>query len=922
MSFHDFPQVIDGSYSSSPYTGLKELTSSQVGYEWHQSERSSDLTVMNLVSPASCYPSAYYVPQDEVSNPRLYYSHEYEPPPTVTPKSYASNLCGYQMFDTSSEREYVFANDNFDTTRTVASLYTLTCHTLSTGQPYYALESASPLTTPCSNVASSIELISVLNNHEFGEELTNINEVANGVSVLVKTGGYKECGDGRSTVMGGNDEDKRLRGNLLENNINLGEVIKDDNNKENKVKSAVEEIENDIDDVIGDGSLTDPTRTVIRLEKLTNTFDYLFVMDNFQIHQNSSSVTEYVEDFMHIKNRAEFIFKRKFDDDLLSYCFVEGLKEDFRDALELWAPRTLQEAIILARYQEFLLEESSMVVNVEMKCDKSQFWQQLQRYSQFPDFNNYLAFIFSRAQSTSVEVRQAAGLLLKNNLKNAYTAMPLENQEFIKSELLPCLGARDRQIRSTTGTIISVLIQLGGAASWPELLNTLVNCLDSNDLNLMEGAMDDLSKICEDIPQVMDSETPGLSERPINIFLPRLFQLFQFPHALLRKLSVASNNQYIMLIPSVLYIFMDKFLQVLFILANDPNVEVRILVCAAFVQLIEVCPAFLEPHLRNVIEYMLQVNNDLDDAVSLEVLPTLMHVEAKLSTSDDETWKEREAAVLALDAIAESWLNDPYPHLSQIVAFLTPLLDDKFSLIRSISCWTLSRFSKFSVEGINHPEGHKPFDKVLVGVLRRILDTNKRVQEAACSAFSTLEEEAVEELPPRLDIILQHLMCAFGKYQRRNLRIVYDVIETLADAVGGDLNQPMHLDVLMPPLIAKWQQLSYSDKDLLPLLECFTSIAQALGTRFSLFVQPVSQRCINISRTSRHIPWAGTEVFASGTIECEETIFTWVQQHNYLVSSIARRMASAWYWSIVRLVFDPGDFIYSHPGDFSCCEHP
>ncbi|WOG82112.1 hypothetical protein DCAR_0101274 [Daucus carota subsp. sativus] len=73
--------------------------------------------------------------------------------------------------------------------------------------------------------------------------------------------------------------------------------------------------------------------------------------------------------------------------------------------------------------------------------------------------------------------------------------MPLENQEFIKSELLPCLGARDRQIRSTTGTIISVLIQLGGAASWPELLNTLVNCLDSNDLNLMEGAMDDLSKI-------------------------------------------------------------------------------------------------------------------------------------------------------------------------------------------------------------------------------------------------------------------------------------------------------------------------------------------------------------------------------------------------------------------------------------------
>lgn len=34
----------------------------------------------------------------------------------------------------------------------------------------------------------------------------------------------------------------------------------------------------------------------------------------------------------------------------------------------------------------------------------------------------------------------------------------------------------------------------------------------------------------------------------------------------------------------------------------------------------------------------------------------------------------------------------------QIVAFLIPLLDDKFPLIRSISCWTVSRFSKYIVQ--------------------------------------------------------------------------------------------------------------------------------------------------------------------------------------------------------------------------------
>ena len=39
-----------------------------------------------------------------------------------------------------------------------------------------------------------------------------------------------------------------------------------------------------------------------------------------------------------------------------------------------------------------------------------------------------------------------------------------------------------------------------------------------------------------------------------------------------------------------------------------------------------------------------------------------------------------------------------------------------------------------------HQKGYEQFDTALMGLLRRILDTNKRVQEAACSAFATLEE--------------------------------------------------------------------------------------------------------------------------------------------------------------------------------------
>lgn len=43
-------------------------------------------------------------------------------------------------------------------------------------------------------------------------------------------------------------------------------------------------------------------------------------------------------------------------------------------------------------------------------------------------------------------------------------------------------------------------------------------------------------------------------------------------------------------------------------------------------------------------------------------------------------------------------------------------------------------------QGIGNQKGYEQFDKILMGLLRRILDSNKRVQEAACSAFATLEE--------------------------------------------------------------------------------------------------------------------------------------------------------------------------------------
>ena len=118
-------------------------------------------------------------------------------------------------------------------------------------------------------------------------------------------------------------------------------------------------------------------------------------------------------------------------------------------------------------------------------------------------------------------------------------------------------------------------------------------------------------------------------------------------------------------------------------------------------------------------------------------------------------------------------------------------------------------------------------------LLQMVLDGNKRVQEAGCSAFATLEEEAGAELVPFLEPILRNLTFAFNKYQQKNLLILYDALGTLADSVGSALGAPLYLEILMPPLIERWLKLGDSDPDLVPLLEVSLHLHLALGVKLT-----------------------------------------------------------------------------------------
>ncbi|NWH94031.1 TNPO2 protein, partial [Aegithalos caudatus] len=207
-------------------------------------------------------------------------------------------------------------------------------------------------------------------------------------------------------------------------------------------------------------------------------------------------------------------------------------------------------------------------------------------------------------------------------------------------------------------------------------------------------------------------------------------------------------------------------------------------------------------------------------------------------------WVVKESGILVLGAIAEGCMQGMVPYLPELIPHLIRCLADRKALVRSIACWTLSRYAHWVVA--QPPELYlKP---LMTELLQRILDGNKRVQEAACSAFATLEEEACTELVPYLSFILDTLVFAFGKYQHKNLLILYDAIGTLADSVGHHLNQPVGPRVTQyhPVSSSVTCVIQCSPVPLPPCPQCLSSVATALQSGFLPYCEPVYQRCVTL----------------------------------------------------------------------------
>lgn len=213
-------------------------------------------------------------------------------------------------------------------------------------------------------------------------------------------------------------------------------------------------------------------------------------------------------------------------------------------------------------------------------------------------------------------------------------------------------------------------------------------------------------------------------------------------------------------------------------------------------------------------------------------------------------WPNREAAVLALGAVAEGCMKVVVPHLPGLVPYLITLLNDPEPVVRQITCWTLGRYSQWAASLTDPNQKREYFEPMMEGILHKMLDKNKKVQEAGASAFANLEEKAGKNLEPYCGPIIQQFVACFGKYKDRNMYILYDCVQTLAERLGSFLANPELSGQLMPALIERYNNINDQSRELFPLLECLSYVALALGDAFSPYAAPIFVRCVNIIHTN------------------------------------------------------------------------
>ncbi|CAG9763771.1 unnamed protein product [Ceutorhynchus assimilis] len=229
----------------------------------------------------------------------------------------------------------------------------------------------------------------------------------------------------------------------------------------------------------------------------------------------------------------------------------------------------------------------------------------------------------------------------------------------------------------------------------------------------------------------------------------------------------------------------------------------------------------------------LQFKNDL--------LPVIVPFLSEMLNHQDYLVKE--SGILALGAIAEGCINGLKHQLHDLMQFLQLSMSDEHSLVRVITCWTVSRCTGWIINV--GPDAY--FVPIMILILKHFSDCNKRVQRAAISAFCIFLEEAQIKVVPYINIIVESFSQGLERFQSRSLYLLYDAIGALAQSVGSNLNEPEYIGKFLPPLMQTFCNFNDSyDEHFVIFLECLANVIPALELSFLPYAEIVFCHCLQV----------------------------------------------------------------------------
>ncbi|KAH3744648.1 importin beta-2 [Pelomyxa schiedti] len=230
-----------------------------------------------------------------------------------------------------------------------------------------------------------------------------------------------------------------------------------------------------------------------------------------------------------------------------------------------------------------------------------------------------------------------------------------------------------------------------------------------------------------------------------------------------------------------------------------------------------------------------------------QCLTVLFPVVSELLKSDK--WQYVECGILALGAISDGCKKGMLPHIVQMATFLTAQLAHPQLHVRATTCWTLSRYAVNLL-----PMGEQIVQPILAGIITRInTDISRAVKSAACRAIGSMAEKIMDQdlQMPYLNDVLSGMMLAFGSYKVGESLDLYDAISAVIDCACDTIAvSPTLQGMLLGPLGTKWNSLTDDNAELVPLMECFTSIIVAMGAAFSPYAQSLTARCASLITSS------------------------------------------------------------------------